>query len=314
MPTKRACPNCLQADFAIIPCHARQGVPLHPAICKSCGLVLLDPIYNDAEKETLSRSTRSLHRARLGNAPVRKAYRRMIPRSQRCMDFLRKYIHPGDDVLEVGSGDGSLLRLLQQHGASPVGNDLDSAGAQYVQNEFGIPVAIGPFEEVDFGDKQFDAVVSVHFIEHVFDPVAVLAKMKRLLRPGGVLFLETPNILRPKVGPTRVFSLPHNYYFSPRTLTLSLYKAGLQTCAIREFNRDSFQIMAVRPHGTTSREAPTGDPWREVVERIHWHGFRYWASLQFLWRKMPGLNEAVLYKIHHDREGDSLNHWLHKVA
>ncbi len=98
-----------------------------------------------------------------------------------------------------------------------MGTDLDPEGARYVEQQLGLPVVVAPFEEADFGGKMFDAIVSAHVIEHVFQPVAVLSRARELLKPGGVLFLETPNILRPKIGPRRLFSLPHNYYFSSRT-------------------------------------------------------------------------------------------------
>jgi 2-polyprenyl-3-methyl-5-hydroxy-6-metoxy-1,4-benzoquinol methylase len=61
-------------------------------------------------------------------------------------------------------------------------------------------------EDANFKGQTFDVVVLIHIIEHFFEPAAVLHKTRQLLRPGGLVFLETPNILRPKVVPGRVFS------------------------------------------------------------------------------------------------------------
>jgi len=156
-------------------------------------------------------------------------------------------------------------------------------------------------------------------IEHVFEPVAVLARVRSLLKPGGIVLLETPNILRPKIGPRRLFSLPHNYYFSPRTLALALTKAGFSVTAVREFHRDSFQIVgtALTEEQINARSEETqlqGDPWPVVAQRIRTHRRRYLASLQFLWRKVPGLKNRLLYRIHEDRSGADLDHWLRKAA
>lgn len=319
MPLDRACPICECRDYHRLASRPLGPCVLTPAICRGCGLTLIDPMWTDEEKEAVVPSSRRLHRARLADAPIEAGHRRMIPRAERCMDFLRRYIRSGDDVLEVGSGDGTLLRLLRDHGARPIGSDLDPEGARFVERNLGIPVLVAPFEQADFGERRFDAIVSAHVIEHVFDPVAVMARARALLKPNGLAFLETPNILRPKVGPRRLFSLPHNYYFSPRTLALVLAKAGFAPIAVREFNRDSFQIVAralsdEQIAANNPLDKLSGDTWQEVDARIRAHRRRYLASLQFLWRKMPGVKNALLYHIHRDLTDKPLEDWLSKAA
>ena len=51
----------------------------------------------------------------------------------------------------------------------------------------------GTLDEFETDDK-FDLVFMSHVIEHVLDPVATVAKIRTLLKPGGVLYLETPNV------------------------------------------------------------------------------------------------------------------------
>jgi len=157
-----------------------------------------------------------------------------------------------------------------------------------------------------------------------------------VLKPGGLLGLVTPNVLHPKGGFRRLFSLQHNYYFSPRTLCLAMRKAGFAAVAVREFSLDSFLVAAravgaggedrrpsqnpaVLPVGprlaaTASLEPVFGDDWREIAQRILGHNFRYKASLQFVWRKIPGLKNAIMYRIRRDLEGESLSRWLAGAA
>jgi len=319
VPLDRLCPICETDDFYRLKAHPTGGVELSPVICRSCGLVLIDPMWTDDDKARVVPSSRMLHRSRLAEAQIEAGHRRMEPRAERCMRFLRNYVRPGDQVLELGSGDGTLLRRLQQYGAEVIGTDLDPEGARYVEQQLGLPVVVAPFEEADFGGKMFDAIVSAHVIEHVFEPVAVLSRARELLKPGGVLFLETPNILRPKIGPRRLFSLPHNYYFSPRTLALALAKAGFSITAVRQFHRDCFQIVAaaLTDEQIARRAAETeiqGEAWSAVAERIRTHRLRYLASLQFLWRKMPGVKNHLLYRIHQDLSGAEVGHWLREAA
>ena len=57
-----------------------------------------------------------------------------------------------------------------------------------------------------------------------------------------------------------------------------------------------------------------GDDWREIAQRILGHDFRYKASLQFVWRKIPGLKNAIMYRIRRDLAGESLSRWLAGAA
>jgi hypothetical protein len=147
----------------------------------------------------------------------------------------------------------------------------------------------------------------VHLIEHLFEPVEALRRARRLLKPDGALFLETPNILRPKVGPRRVFSYAHNYHFSPRTLALALHQADFTVEAVRIFHRDSFQIVA---RATSPKVEPPGvEPWETIMRSIESYPWRYRCGLQFLWRKLPVIGRAVMYGIRQDFSGQALATW-----
>jgi len=335
MPVDRACPICAQSEHHIIPYWGHAILPVRPAICKSCGLVFINPMYTDAEKEVVFPNPRALHRPVRVSSPIHRALERELRGAERFLEFVRPYLQPGERVLDIGCGDGALLRTLQQFGAVPTGVDLDPEGARFIEQTYRIPVVVAPFEQASFADGLFDAVVATHVIEHLFEPVEAMEKMRRLLKPGGLLLLETPSILRPKVGFRRLFSVQHNYYFSPRTLCLAMRRAGFAAIAVREFHRDTFLVAgrAVAAGATgglsASAEAPRagklpvaadplpalrGDDWKEVAQRILGHDFRYKASLQFVWRKIPGLKNAIMYRVHRDMAGEDLSQWLAGAA
>lgn len=310
MPLLRACPVCQGQERVPVGHMPSPTHPMHIIACKECGLVFVNPMFANAEKEAVSPAVRLLHRSRSAEHSAALALRHSLRRMHRCMPPLASYLKPGARVLEIGSGDGAMLQLLKELGAAPMGIDLDAAAAQATSRALDVPVLVGPFEEAVFPGKPFDAVVLVHIIEHFYDPVEVLRKVRRLLRPGGVVFLETPNILRPKVGPGRVFSFAHNYHFSPRTLALALHQAGFRATRLREFYRDSFQLVAHAAHPGELGPAPRGDSWQSVARLVQRHRFRYVSRLQFLWRKLPWLKDRLIYRVRRELSGPALQVWL----
>ena len=281
---------------------------MHVVACAGCGLVHVNPMFTNAEKQVVSPEVRALHRSRAAEASQSAAFAHSLPRMRRCVDLMAPFLQSGQRVLELGCGDGILLRLLKQRGVRPTGLDMDRESAEATARSLQVPVFSGAFEDIDLPGARFDAVVLVHLIEHFYEPVEMLRKARGLLRPGGMLFLETPNILRPKVGPKRVFSFAHNYHFSPRTLALALHKAGFRCSALREFRRDSFQIVA---HAVDDLgPPPLVQPWREVQEAVRRYRVRYLTSLQFLWRKLPWLKERLMYRPRRDLAGSALQQWL----
>lgn len=314
MPVERCCPICTTREFHAMAYHGRARLPLRPVVCKSCGLVFIDPMYTDAEKEAAAPSPRALHRPVRFGRPIQRAHERELRKARRFVQFVQPHLRPGDQVLDIGCGDGALVRVLQEVGAAPMGVDLDPEGARFIEQTFGIPVVVAPFETAPLPEGRFDAVVATHVIEHFFEPVEAMRRMRRLLKPEGLLVLEAPNILRPKVGFRRLFSVPHNYYFSPRTLCMAMHRAGFAPVALREYYCDSFIVAARAAAGPEGPASLPGDDWQAVVQRILGHDFRYKASLQFVWRKIPWLKHAIMYRVHRDLAGEGLTRWLNRPS
>ena len=97
-------------------------------------------------------------------------------------------------LLDVGSGSGRLLKLARSAGWVAMGVEPDAAACA-VARESGLEIIAAQLDEVPASfDAQFDRIVLSHVIEHVHDPAAMLRHCRRLLRPDGVLWLETPNL------------------------------------------------------------------------------------------------------------------------
>ncbi len=135
---------------------------------------------------------------------------------------------PSRRWLDYGCGNGCLVRYLRDQGAAEAfGFDEGSIVAD--ARAHGIPILSAG--DLDTQTGSFDVVTAIEVIEHTLDPVKVLAEMRRLLRPGGLLFMTTGNAQPYADRLTRWrYVLPevHISYFEPRTLERALRSAGFR--------------------------------------------------------------------------------------
>ena len=89
---------------------------------------------------------------------------------------------PDDRVLEVGCGQGHLTGRLAERGVDVVGIDANPNAPVVSGSD---RVLCMNAENLDFADSEFDAIVSVHAIEHIPPLEEAVAEMARVLKPGG---------------------------------------------------------------------------------------------------------------------------------
>lgn len=88
----------------------------------------------------------------------------------------------GDRVLEVGCGRGHLTGRLADRGIDVIGIDANPRAAEVAGSD---RIMTMRAESLEFDDATFDAVVSIHAIEHLPQLDAAVAEMARVLKPGG---------------------------------------------------------------------------------------------------------------------------------
>jgi 2-polyprenyl-3-methyl-5-hydroxy-6-metoxy-1,4-benzoquinol methylase len=96
--------------------------------------------------------------------------------------------------LDVGCATGMLIESMKARGWDATGADLCRESAEYGMTHRGIRIHIGTLEEAKFPNESFSVVHFSHLIEHVPDPVAYLAEVRRILKPGGYAVITTPNV------------------------------------------------------------------------------------------------------------------------
>jgi ubiquinone/menaquinone biosynthesis C-methylase UbiE len=109
----------------------------------------------------------------------------------------------GKRILEVACGRGGFSRLLASKGAMILGADFSESAVRIAKEKLLRDPALADrvtymqadAQNLPFGDRTFDIVISCETIEHVPDERAALREMYRVCKPGGSLYLTTPNYL-----------------------------------------------------------------------------------------------------------------------
>jgi 2-polyprenyl-3-methyl-5-hydroxy-6-metoxy-1,4-benzoquinol methylase len=153
----------------------------------------------------------------------------------------------GARLLDVGFGDGSFLLNAQEAGWHVAGVDTDPVVVGAAQAA-GLDVRRGGIESFFDQQGRFDVITLSHVIEHVPNPVEVLSTANRLLKPGGRLWLATPNI--DSLG-LRCFGRHWRGLEAPRHLVL--------------FGINSMRLALARSGFRRVRYIPRADATREMV-------------------------------------------------
>src|SRR5437899_12926552 len=135
-------------------------------------------------------------------------------------------------LLDVGCALGDFLIEAKASGWDVEGVEISSFAAEQARAR-GLRVTAGRLEDLDLPAASFDVITRYDSVEHVTDPVATLAAVRRLLVPGGIVHLVTPNVggLQARVLQRFWYHYKpgeHLFYFAPRTLRAALEAAGLR--------------------------------------------------------------------------------------
>lgn len=108
-------------------------------------------------------------------------------------ELLRGYVR--GKVLDAGCGIGIHLSQVIEWGAEiAVGVDIGMPGLRHARNLLPSPyVVAASVYQLPFQDGTFDLIYSIDVLEHLSEPIRALAEYYRVCKPGGLVFIQTPN-------------------------------------------------------------------------------------------------------------------------
>ena len=226
------CPVCGAAERSVASRHGRDFADQAVWACHGCGVFYQSPRPDAAELELYyqreySRRFRSREEPSGADMEWRDRIAEYRFRSLRGAGLLAA----GDSLLEIGCGAGNFLRQCAAAGLEVWGVEPSRGYAERACRD-GLRVEGGMFPERHGGLPRYRYIVLFHVLEHLPRPVEVLRRCRGMLKEGGRVVVEVPDLAR-ALGPTfseRYFHYPHLFDFTAGSLDGVLVRAGLRRC------------------------------------------------------------------------------------
>lgn len=225
--TIQSCPLCGSAQSTLFDRRQFRSETVTNRLCAGCGLVYQSPRRTDEELAAFyAAEYRKLYQGSEG--PDQKDLAVQAGRAEALLDFIQPKVRAVSRHLDIGCSAGLLLQRLQKaYNGQAVGVEPGRAYRAYAQ-EAGLRVYPSLEELQACEEPPFDLVSLAHVLEHIADPVAYLAALRRdLLEPGGGLLVEVPNLYAHDS-----FEVAHLVAYSPHTLLQTLERAGFEAVAV----------------------------------------------------------------------------------
>lgn len=149
-------------------------------------------------------------------------------------------------MLDIGSGIGSFVNEMKQHGWQATGLEPDGDARKVAKELYGFELA-DTRQLYQLPAGHFDAITLWHVLEHVHDLSKYIEQVKMLLNGKGRLFVAVPNYTAADAAIYKqywaAYDVPrHLYHFSPRSMQTLMKKNGLKILQYKQMWYDSFYI------------------------------------------------------------------------
>lgn len=149
-------------------------------------------------------------------------------------------------LLDVGCGTGAFLNTMKKSGWEVDGLEPDETASKIALKNYGISTQ-NPQAIYTLTDGQYDAITMWHVLEHVHDLQGYVGRLKKLLKPEGVLFIAVPNYTSAdaqKYGQHwAAYDVPrHLYHFSPRSMDVLMTSHQMRISKMKPMWFDSVYV------------------------------------------------------------------------
>ncbi|MBP0607664.1 MULTISPECIES: class I SAM-dependent methyltransferase [Burkholderia] len=158
-------------------------------VCRRCGFLYQNPRF---DRSFYQRYYEQHYRnALFGNVgPARDFVLDQMRRGEHLFRNLEAHLPPGGRMLDVGCSAGGMMIPFAKRGWRVAGNDPDAAYSAFGRERLRLDIETVAAEDMRLPDAQFDLIVIIGSLEHVYDVNSVLAACRKACVPGGLLLIE----------------------------------------------------------------------------------------------------------------------------
>lgn len=241
--TADPCMLCGEIERTVVGTVGRGLKPLTTVLCNGCGLVSHNPLPTKAELDAFYTSDYRKNYKGILKPKAKHSLRAQRSAALRAVR-LKALIQPGSRVLDIGASSGEYVYMMGKLGFNACGVEPNDGYRHFGMVNYGIEVTNPKLEPEAFGAGIFDLITLNHVFEHLADPLDALTCFRRWLAPGGLLFIEVPNIEGVQKQRGNLFHYAHVWNFSPATLKATLSRAGFEPINSPQCNGTSLVFKA----------------------------------------------------------------------
>lgn len=239
--------------------------------CCACGFRWLNPYLNEEMMKKVYQESDSLkdvqeHHENYYEYDCLKKGSKTRRDYEKVLDYLEERFKDvgSKSVFEIGYGNGSLLAFARQRGWQVDGIDASSSNQALAKKNYELDLKCGFFSSSVIDENSVDALVLWDLIEHIPNPVEMMADLKKYLKKDGVIVIATPNaggLLNKLVeglysvtfgrlkGPLKkLYVYVHTTYFTKRHLEIladrSGYKKAFAFLSSTDLKRYQFSLIS----------------------------------------------------------------------
>jgi len=209
--------------------------------CEQCGLMYLNPRYDSKELAAVYPDEQYTNRVGYFSGSILFGFNKILPKvenrgelvdSAKNKKNLREIMFHKKvgRILDVGCCNGSFIALLERRGWKTFGVDFSKTAIENARNVYGQKNTFcGQLTDAKYRDSYFDVVTMYNTIEHLQNPKEVLKEIARILKPSGLLVVQTVDFdsINAKLLPTSlIYPGQHLYYFRGHDLRENLRELG----------------------------------------------------------------------------------------
>lgn len=250
----------------------RFGMKIRVVMCDECGSIAISPRFSeDTLKQFYKDHYRLLYAPDFSKDP-KLLFQNQIKLGTKIVGFLPKELAAiKGKILDVGCACGGALIPFKELGWDVYGCDYDENQINYGKKQ-GLNLVGGGLDAIELRSSQFDVILLNDVLEHQRDPQSFLLRLKKILKPNGVIYIQMPGIrdLENNDYPDflRDLQLAHLFYWDLTQLDFLFCLAGFEMIKGNEVIKALFRISPKQSNLTIEEKKITISRHRDSIVRF----------------------------------------------